>query len=323
MKRPFRDKRPFGPIFGESTDTIQSRITPGVREDIGFEEGGSVKMYFHSSTDMSELKNGEVALFVTSPPYNVDYDYGTVDDAKPYEEYMSLLAKVFTEAYDKLMPEGRLCVNVPTVDKTQSGLGEGNIPVASDLTNMLVDDPSFGDKFDTPEINRLKKRTNYSLYEHIIWNKGRFGRDTGLASLPRPFRFEHRITHESILMFQKPGRRNIDLISNERIKASQLDKSWWAPSSGSQFDTTAKDSVWNIRPSNKIEVNGEKIPTFPEELPRRLIQGHSFVGDIVVDPFAGVGTTLKVAKDLDRLSVGYELRQELRPEIEKRVGESV
>ncbi|EGQ44207.1 MAG: DNA modification methylase [Candidatus Nanosalina sp. J07AB43] len=327
MRRPFKDKRPIGPLFGQSSaDTIQSRLTSGVREDIGFEEGGSVKVYFHSSTNMDELKNGEIALFVTSPPYNVDYTYGSINDAKPYREYMSLLAKVFSEAYNKLMPEGRLCVNVPTIDKTNAdAMGEGNIPVASDLTSMMVDDPSLGNKFSTPEINELKRTTDYSLFDHIIWNKGRFDTEVNLGSLGigRPFRFEHDITHESILIFQKPGMRNLSTIDQDRLNASRLNKDWWTSGPGYEFDTNAKSNLWNIRPSNKIEVNGEKVPTFPEELPRRLIQGYSFVGDIVVDPFAGVGTTLKVAKDLDRLSVGYELREDLRPEIEKRVGESV
>jgi len=324
MRRPFSDKRPLGPLFSDTSEnTIQSRLTPGIRDEIGFEDGGNVKMYFHPSQDMSELRNGEVALFITSPPYNVDYDYGSVNDAKPYSDYMSLLAEVFTEAYDKLMPEGRLCVNIPTIDKAQGSPSGGNIPVAADLTNMLVDDPSFGNKFNTPEINQLKRRTDYSLYEHIIWNKGRFGRDTALGSLPRPFRFQHEITHESILIFQKPGKRNLDLVSNKRIEASKLDSDWFSASTGSQFQTNAKDSLWNIRPSNDVKLNGEKIPTFPEEIPRRLIEGHSFVGDIVVDPFAGAGTTLKVAKETDRLGVGYEKRSDLKPLIEDTVGERV
>lgn len=325
MRRPLRDKRPFGPIFGQTgSETIQSRLTEGVRDDIGFEDGGMAKMYFHTSTDMRELKRGEVNLFVTSPPYNVDYNYGSVGDSSSYRDYMSLLAEVFTECYDKLTDEGRLCVNVPTIDKSNSTqLGVGNIPLAGDIINMLVDDPSFGQKFDTPEINKLKRQTDYRLYDHIIWNKGRFSKQAGLGSLPRPFRFQHDITHESILVFQKPGTRNLSLVENERLEASKLDTSWWTTGEGELPDTSAKDNVWNIRPANPVTYKSESVPTYPEELPKRLIQGHSFVGDLVVDPFAGAGTTLVAAKNTDRLGVGYELRDSLKPLIESRVNETV
>lgn len=324
MRRPLENARPFGPVFNQSSESIQSRLTSGVREDIGFEDGGSVKVYFHSSSDMRELKPGEVNLIVTSPPYNVDYNYGSFADSSPYEKYMSMLAEVFTECYRKLTPECRLCINVPTIDKTGSaGLGVGNIPLASDLTDMLVDDPSFSQKFDTPEINELKAETDFKLYDHIIWNKGRFSDRSGLGSLPRPFRFDHDITHESILILQKPGKRNLSLVEDERLEASKLNKDWWTTGEGGLADTSAKDSVWNLRPSGPVIYQGEKVPTFPEELPKRLIQGHSFVGDLVVDPFAGAGTTLLAAKNTDRLGVGYELRQELKPLIESRVDEAV
>jgi len=125
------------------------------------------------------------------------------------------------------------------------------------------------------------------------------------------------------LVFQKPGKRNLSLVEDERINASKLNKEWWTSSEGDLPDTTAKDNVWNLRPANPISRQGEKVPTFPEELPKRLIEGYSFVGDLVVDPFAGAGTTLLAAKNIDRLGVGYELREQLRPVIEERVGESV
>lgn len=323
VQRPFADKRPFGPIFGQSnSSTIQTRLTPDIREKIGFEEGGNVKMFFHSSESMPELGNGKVSVVITSPPYNVDYEYGSVSDAKDYKEYMSLLASVFTESYKKLMPEGRLCVNVPTIDKTNdSTIGSGNIPVAADLTDMLVDDPSFDNKFDTPEVDKLKRETDYRLFDHIIWDKQSVtSTDTPLGSLPRPFRFPHNITHESILVFQKPGKRNLSLVENERLEASELDKEQFTTEGGPD---SLKDNVWNIRAQDDIKVNGERVPVFPKKIPKWLIQSYSFVGDIVVDPFAGAGTTLMAAKDTDRLGVGYEIRSELKPLIEDRVGEDV
>lgn len=321
MKRPFSKFRPKGPFV--SADDESDILT-----DLDIPKNERVEVYFHSSASMRELQNKEVSLMITSPPYNFGWDYGSFEDESEYVDYLSMLARVFTEAYKKLTPEGRLCVNIPTIDKRTGREGE-NIPMASDLISIMVQPSSNTDlRFNTEAIHELNRQTNYKLAEHIIWNKGRFGDHTGLASLGggrgRPFRFKLDSTNESILVFQKPGKRDLDKIPDRLIKASELDSSWWLTlSGGGQFATSNKDDVWNIRPSGTIDFNGESIPTFPEEIPKRLIEAYSYKGDIVVDPFLGAGTTVKVAKELDRIGAGYELREELRPLIEERVNERV
>ena len=57
----------------------------------------------------------------------------------------------------------------------------------------------------------------------------------------------------------------------------------------------------------------------PEEIPYRLIKMFSFVNDIVLDPFTGSGTTLKVAKQLNRYYVGYEIMESYKEIIEKKL----
>ncbi len=59
---------------------------------------------------------------------------------------------------------------------------------------------------------------------------------------------------------------------------------------------------------------------FPEELPRRLIKMFSFVGDTVLDPFLGSGTTSLAAKNLDRNSIGYEINEDFLPIIKEKLG---
>ena len=59
---------------------------------------------------------------------------------------------------------------------------------------------------------------------------------------------------------------------------------------------------------------------FPEEIPKRLIKMFSFVGETVLDPFLGSGTTSLAAMNLARNSVGYEVNPEYRPMIERKVG---
>ncbi len=58
---------------------------------------------------------------------------------------------------------------------------------------------------------------------------------------------------------------------------------------------------------------------FPEELPKRLIKMFSFVGDTILDPFLGSGTTSLAAKNLNRNSVGYEINHEFIPYIKQKL----
>jgi hypothetical protein len=59
---------------------------------------------------------------------------------------------------------------------------------------------------------------------------------------------------------------------------------------------------------------------FPEEIPRRLIRMFSFVGDIVLDPFLGSGTTSRAARNLGRNSIGYEVNPDFIAVIRRKVG---
>lgn len=326
MKRPFASKRPIGP-FVESSSNSQTTLD-------GEPSLGNAEVFFHSSESMRELRDNNVDLFVTSPPYNVGYGYGSVDDSKAYEDYISLLASVFNEAYQKLTPEGRMCVNVPLIDIT----GTTTSPV-SDILSFIINDEgptqqTLGSssqtgitqpRFDTDEVNDFIRETDYNLEEFIIWNKGKSAGKSPPGSIPRnrqPYRFPFDTVSEAIIVLQKPGRRDLSNIPPKFRQMSRLSRGW-TDYTGDNFDLPKKANVWNIRAVADKEFNGELIPTFPEELPRRLIQAYSFVGDTVVDPFVGSGVTLKVASELDRSSVGYETRSELRPVIEDTVGQSV
>ncbi|MGC9173936.1 DNA methyltransferase, partial [Athalassotoga sp.] len=61
---------------------------------------------------------------------------------------------------------------------------------------------------------------------------------------------------------------------------------------------------------------------FPEELPKRLIKMFSFVGDTILDPFLGSGTTAKVANELERNAIGYEINPEFLKVIKEKIAKS-
>jgi DNA modification methylase len=79
-------------------------------------------------------------------------------------------------------------------------------------------------------------------------------------------------------------------------------------------------TVWNI--TNVLPTPGrveEGIAAFPEEIPSRLIKLFTMVGETVFDPFAGSGTTLRVARELGRKGIGYEMDLELKRVIRKKL----
>ena len=73
----------------------------------------------------------------------------------------------------------------------------------------------------------------------------------------------------------------------------------------------------NVLPNAALE---KGIAAFPEELPYRFIKLFLYKGDTVLDPFAGSGTTMKVARELGRNSIGIEIKEELKNIILQKVG---
>jgi DNA modification methylase len=309
MKRPLSKYRPFGPFVSESK---QSRLNVGVEP--------SVNVFFHSSENMTELNDSSIHLMLGSPPYNVDWDYGNLDDQKNYnQEYIPQMARIFTEAYDKLAPGGRLCINTLTTDKkaNQSDLAMGgSLPNAADLTTLLVKQKGRDLKYsNNADVKTLRNKTNYTLEQHIIWAKPTGSvrtQNRPFGSYPRPNSLFLKPGHESILVFRKPGNRDLSKVSRQRKDQSEI--------SSSYFSNELLDDVWKVGKTQTREYNGFNVPKFPDELPERLIKMYSFVGDTVVDLFTGSGTTLKVAKELNRDSVGYEINSGIKGLIEKEVG---
>jgi hypothetical protein len=120
---------------------------------------------------------------------------------------------------------------------------------------------------------------------------------------------------ESILLFQ-----------NGKFDYSHLKDAPRKILESSKIDTVALNkerwnlTVWNI--TNVLPIPGrveEGIAAFPEEIPRRLIKLFTMVGETVFDPFAGSGTTLRVARELGRKGIGYEIDLELKPVIRKKL----
>lgn len=117
---------------------------------------------------------------------------------------------------------------------------------------------------------------------------------------------------ESIIIFQK-GKFDYHTISKDTRESSKIDVKEFS-------DNKWYMTLWemtNVLPGSDLE---KDIAAFPEELPYRIIKLFSYKGETVLDPFAGSGTTMKIARDLGRNSIGIEIKKSLIPIIKKKVG---
>lgn len=254
------------------------------------------KIIIGDSRNMVETGDESVQLIITSPPYWQIKDYGNRDQIgyyDTYEEYIKNLNKVWLESYRILEPGCRLCVNIG--DQFARAVTYGRykiIPIRE-------------------EIIRYCETIGFDYMGAIIWQKKTTMNTTGGASVMGSFPFPRNglieIDYEFILLFKKLGQSR-NKITREIKERSRLTKEEWR-----KFFT----GHWYFAGEKQ---NGGHIAMFPEELPRRLIKMFSFAGEIIMDPFLGSGTTMKIANELNRNSIGYEINKEYLSVIKEKVG---
>jgi site-specific DNA-methyltransferase (adenine-specific) len=248
---------------------------------------------FGDSRKMQSIPDKAVQLIVTSPPYWQLKDYGIDNQIgynDSYENYINNLNLVWKECYRVLEDGCRLCINIG--DQFARSVYYGRykvIPIQS-------------------EIIKFCEVIGFDFMGNIIWQKKTTMNTTGGASLmgsyPTPRNGIVSIDYEHILIFKKLG---IAKKPTKEIKeASKLTKEEWK---------TYFNGHWNFAGAKQ---DGH-IAVFPEELPKRLIKMFAFVGDTVLDPFLGSGTTSLAAKNLGRNSIGYEINKEFLPFIKKKL----
>ena len=246
---------------------------------------GRGRIFHGSSTDMAQLPDSSVALVVTSPPYFVGKEYelavtGEADSESQipgtYLEFLDMLRDVFAECERVLEPGGRIAVNVANLGrKPYRSLSADIISILQDDLRLLLRGEVIWEKASTSSGScawgSFAKASNPVLRDLtervIIASKGRFARALSLKD-----RRARGLPHESTL-------------------------------ANDEFVDVTRD-VWRIDSESATRI-GHPAP-FPVELPRRLIDLYTYTGDIVLDPFAGSGTTLVAAARTGRIGVGYD-----------------
>jgi len=252
------------------------------------------KIIIGDSRNMAELQNKSVHLVVTSPPYWQLKDYGISDQIgfnDSYEDYINNLNLVWKECFRVLDDGCRLCINIG--DQFARSVYYGRYKIIPIRT----------------EIIKFCETIGFDYMGAIIWQKTTTMNTTGgatiMGSFPYPRNGIIKLDYEFILIFKKLGKTPI--ILRETKEKSRMSTEEW-----NQYFV----GHWNFNGAKQ----DKHLAMYPKELPKRLIKMFSFVGDTILDPFLGSGTTTLVAKNLDRNSVGFEINKEFLPTIKEKIG---
>ncbi|MFP3867067.1 MAG: DNA methyltransferase [Desulfobacteraceae bacterium] len=252
------------------------------------------QIIFGDSRDMRLVPDQSVHLVITSPPYWQLKDYGPAGQIgyhESYESYINHLNLVWQECCRVLHPGCRLCINIGDQFARAAYYGRYKIiPIRT-------------------EIIKFCETIGFDYLGAIIWQKvtscHTSGGATIMGSFPYPRNGLLKLDYEFILIFKKLGAP--PPVPQDLKERSRLSREEW---------NTYFQGHWNF-PGEKQE---RHLAMFPEELPRRLIKMFSFVGETVLDPFLGSGTTSLAAKNLDRQSIGYEINEDFLPLIKDKLG---
>lgn len=272
--------------------------------------------------DADEIDDSLVKATVTSPPYANIKDYGydeQIGTGDSYDQYLDALREVFKNIYDITRPDGSLWVNI-----NNRQVGGRVVSLQQDLVRMLEnlegisECPKCGDpvrrngetgelyctnidRHDADDEWRTDPSENSWVFQNeIIWDKQKSNDERdGLWNV-----FEY------VLVFKKS--EEYEPNPDARIYDPAELKQWWVSDTynyspdGAQFA-----NVWDI----PAEITGgwagedqvEHEAVYPARLVERMIDIATEPGDVVLDPFAGTGTTLAVGDMMDRRTLGFEL----------------
>lgn len=253
------------------------------------------KFFLKSSEDMDDIPDKSVDLIVTSPPYNIDIQYGNItkngkvvaskgtkyNDKLSEENYRNMLAKVFMECKRVLKENGSIWINIK------------NRYINNQIITPHWIETYFEDLF---------------LKNVIIWNFD-WGGSTNARFSPR---------YEYVYWYTKDAKNYKFNLEDVKIPALNYRPDRYKSQKKNPSD------VWKMSMvSGNFAERTSHPAQYPEKLIERIILATTHENDIVLDPFMGSGTTAAVAKRLNRNYLGYEIVPEYLDICEERLKENI
>jgi len=253
---------------------------------------------------MKTLPEGSVDLICTSPPYGVGIVYDVHDDDVEFEEYLVFAKNWLTEAYNVLKDDGRIALNIPyEINRQKKG----------------------GRIFFVSEMYQLMKQIGFGFFGIVDLEEESPHRSKTTAwgswmSCSSPYIYNPK---ECVILAYK----------KHHIKKVKGEPQWkGTPTEIEQEDGTLKKKIvyeekdkkefmelvfgqWNYFADTKSLTKA----TFSMDIPTKAIKILSYKNDVILDPFAGSGTTLVAAEILGRRWLGIELSENYKQIAETRI----
>jgi len=243
------------------------------------------RLILGDAREISGVEEGSVHLVLTSPPYWTLKEYresaGQLGAIADYEEFLRELGKVWRRCFDLLTPGGRLICVVGDVclSRRQNNGRHTVIPLHSSIQEQC-------------------RRIGFDNLAPIIWHKisnAAYEVEGGSGFLGKPYEPNAVIKNdiEYILMLRKPGGYRSPSVHTRVLSviSAENHQKWF-------------QQIWNGVTGASTK---EHPAPYPLELAERLVRMFSFVGDTVLDPFMGTGTTSVAASQWGRNSIGVEI----------------
>lgn len=227
------------------------------------------------------LNDNSIDLIVTSPPYYNVKEYSQYDS---YENYLTFLKDVFFLCLRKLKESRMCCVNISTiiVPRTSRNAQSSRLALPFHFVNLM-------------------ESVGYEFLEDIIWVKpegAAKNRNGGFYRHRQPVAYKPNVVNEYVFVFKKPSKFLIDKVL--RSYTGEIRR--YSLATGDY----ERSNVWHINP----DTNSNHPAPYPVELSDKLIKYYSYVGDVILDPFMGGGTTALSVKKYGRKFIGFEINRE-------------
>ena len=254
-----------------------------------------------NSNNMKVVPDGSVNLIVTSPPYpmvemwdemfslqnpSIRNDLESGNGIVAFDKMHDNLNSIWQECDRVLADNGFICVNIGDATRTIGG----NFQLYSNHTKIINKFSSMG----------------YCVLPDIHWRKQSNAPNKFMGSGMYPAGAYVTYEHEYILVFRKGGKRIFKGVERERRQKSAFfweERNIWF------------SDLWEIKGTSQIitapKASRDRSAAFPFEIPYRLINMYSAEGDTILDPFAGLGTTILAAIASNRNSFGFEIDEKI------------